>query len=153
MKQRCNNSKHKRYPDYGGRGIGICEEWNVPNGYEKFLNDIGKRPSNKYSIDRINNDGNYEPKNVRWATVKEQNNNKRDIPHPSKLMIEPGTRFGMMTILNETDPYIKKSGKKVRMFTCQCDCGEIRDVQLFHLTSGHTKSCGCQWGRNKKIKD
>jgi hypothetical protein len=79
MLTRCRNPKDKRYPDYGGRGIAVCERWHV---YENFLADMGRRPVNEpgrrmYSLDRINNDGNYEPDNCRWATSKEQNNNQR----------------------------------------------------------------------------
>lgn len=80
MLSRCNNPNHRNYPHYGARGIKVCERW---HSYENFLADMGRRPANfapgrggAYSIDRINNDGNYEPGNCRWATSAEQNNNK-----------------------------------------------------------------------------
>jgi len=73
--QRCNNPNDKAFKDYGGRGITICDEWK--NDFMAFYNHVGKRPSPKHSIDRINNDGNYEPNNVRWATQKQQSNNQR----------------------------------------------------------------------------
>lgn len=74
MLNRCRNPKCERYPRYGGRGIKVCVRWQ--KSYENFLLDMGRKPSNKYSIDRINNDGNYEPGNCRWATIDVQANNK-----------------------------------------------------------------------------
>lgn len=77
--QRCTNTAIKRYADYGGRGISICEKWR--NSFAAFLSDVGDRPSPEHSIDRFpNNNGNYEPENVRWATRKQQAQNKRKVP-------------------------------------------------------------------------
>jgi len=73
MMQRCYNSKKKQYKNYGGRGIMVCKRW---HNYNNFLTDMGRAPSKYHSIDRINNDGNYTPKNCRWATQSEQNRNK-----------------------------------------------------------------------------
>lgn len=73
MMARCKNPKTKHYRLYGGRGIKVCNRWLT---FENFLLDIGLRPSNKHSIDRYpNKDGNYQPGNVRWATIHEQNRN------------------------------------------------------------------------------
>lgn len=74
MRTRCNNKGHHKFPDYGGRGITICERWNK---FENFYADMGPRPSLNLSLDRIDNDGNYEPSNCRWATLKQQARNKR----------------------------------------------------------------------------
>lgn len=74
MRQRCNNSKSKFYKYYGGRGITVCDRW--LNSFENFLKDMGNRPEGM-SLDRINNDGNYEPANCRWATQSDQLKNRR----------------------------------------------------------------------------
>lgn len=73
MRSRCNNPKSKAYRYYGARGIKICTRW---NRFGKFLLDMGSRPKGK-TLDRINNDGDYEPGNCRWATNDEQRKNKR----------------------------------------------------------------------------
>ncbi len=75
IKQRCFNVKDKRYASYGGRGISMCQEWFYD--FHKFASHIGERPSSDHSIERIDNHGNYEPGNVKWATAYEQNSNKR----------------------------------------------------------------------------
>jgi hypothetical protein len=73
MLERCLNPKNKSYADYAGRGISVCQRWLK---FENFLEDMGERPP-CMSLDRINNDGNYEPGNCRWATATEQLNNTR----------------------------------------------------------------------------
>lgn len=77
MRSRCLNPKNKAFKDYGGRGIKICARW--LESYENFLADMGRRPSSKHSIHRIDNDGNYEPSNCKWATSLEQSDNKRSL--------------------------------------------------------------------------
>lgn len=74
MKARCVNPNHQSFKDYGGRGIKVCDEWLK---FENFLSDMGERPSKTHSLDRINNNGNYEANNCRWATRRQQCTNTR----------------------------------------------------------------------------
>ena len=75
MIKRCETPAATGYSDYGGRGIKVSPVWR--HDFDAFLRDVGPRPSDRHSLDRIDNDGDYEPGNVRWATVVEQNNNRR----------------------------------------------------------------------------
>lgn len=74
MKQRCFNPSNPSYPHWGGRGITVCEDW---LDFNQFFMDMGPRPSKGHSLERIDNDGNYEPSNCRWVKIDVQANNKR----------------------------------------------------------------------------
>jgi len=73
MLQRCENPNAQEYFRYGARGIKICDQW---HDFRNFLTDVGYKPTNEHQLDRINNDGNYEPGNIKWSTAKEQAANR-----------------------------------------------------------------------------
>lgn len=74
--RRCTLPTNPAYSKYGGRGIQVCDRWRL--SFHAFVEDVGMRPSPELSLDRIDNDGHYEPGNVRWATRKTQQRNKRN---------------------------------------------------------------------------
>lgn len=83
-RQRCNNPSAQAYANYGGRGIKFLFQ-----SFEEFFAEVGPRPNSDYSLDRIDNDKHYEPGNVRWATAKEQTNNRRSAFGPKSAICHP----------------------------------------------------------------
>lgn len=99
LRERCRNPANKDWPNYGGRGITVCERW---EDFENFMSDMGRRPGPKYSIERLDTNGPYAPGNCRWATAKEQCNNKRNTRvitafGESKPITEWAERLGVTT--------------------------------------------------------
>lgn len=123
MKQRCYNPNNRWYKAYGGRGITICDEWR--ESFMAFYRDMGDKPEGM-SIDRIDNDGNYEPGNCRWTTQKVQRNNQRK---------KEGT---MATLVENIDKEIKKAKEARKQLDNDIKELEIAKVALKRLGSKKT---------------
>lgn len=112
MLRRCFKDNFKQYADYGGRGITVCPQWLGPDGFSKFLADVGERPSREYSLDRKDHNGNYEPNNVRWATKKQQQRNMRS----SRILLYNGQARTMAE-------WAEVAGLSYKVFSNRIHCG------------------------------
>ncbi len=102
MIHRCHNPEHKSYRHYGARGISVCSRWR--KDYLAFVQDMGRRPSKRHSLDRKNNDKGYTPRNCRWVLPEEQANNTR----ASKYLTHKGvtlTRTQWARRISPSDPH------------------------------------------------
>lgn len=108
MLQRCTNPKTRRYSRYGGRGITVCERWRE---FPAFLEDMGPRPSPEHSLERKDNDGNYEPGNCVWATKSEQNSNKSN----NHYVIYKGERMSLVQAIRAAGDVVTLGGVQGRL--------------------------------------
>jgi len=120
MKTRCLNPRHRDYHKYGGRGITVCERW---LNFQNFLADMGEQPKG-LTIERINNHGNYEPQNCKWATYKEQSQNQR---HPKRKGYSWDRHHQKYQIR------ISKDGILYHFGYCKTEQGAIRQVKVARL--------------------
>lgn len=131
MNQRCYNVNSQVYEHYGKRGIEVCEGWQ--SSFEKFFRDMGERPSDKHTIDRINNDGDYEPNNCRWALQVQQINNQQRVIDARGYTFDKRTGKWIARIgyngkteyigSYETKEEAQKAYRKVKKRVLQCQHG------------------------------
>lgn len=120
MLSRCNDPKAGGYRNYGGRGIKVCDRWFY--SFKSFLDDMGERPTPKHTLERVDNDGNYEPLNCKWATREEQGRNRRNT-HPVFIK---GVRHSFRSACKE----IGVSYSAERCFLERASAQEIIDARL-----------------------
>lgn len=140
MKGRCTNVNHKKYPHYGGRGIYVCDRWmEKGTGYTNFINDMGYRPSDKHSIERIDVNGPYSPENCIWILLSEQAWNKQESAN-----VQPGDIFGKLTVISESEGRERNNDKtrKRRYFNVRCVCGNEKEIRMDKLRQRENQSCG-----------
>lgn len=129
MKHRCYNPSSPKYKDYGARGIRVCDRWR--NSYQAFITDMGNRPTPQHSIDRINNDGDYEPQNCRWALPVDQSNNTR-----TNRIIEYDGKAQTIT------QWAKELGIWKTTLKARLDAGMLPEQALVSCRLIRRKSCG-----------
>lgn len=135
MRRRCENSESQDYHNYGARGIKVCERWKV---FANFYADMGERPGKGYMIDRVDNDGDYEPENCRWTTVKESNRNRRNI----RFLVIDGIRKGL-------GEWAEESGTNLETIRSRLQRGWDSKEAVFGEIRQEMKRTGNRWRKRK----
>jgi hypothetical protein len=144
MNQRCNRPDATGWKHYGGRGIKVCDQWHRdhPNGFDNFCEYMGERPED-HSIDRINNDGNYEPGNVRWVTMKDNLLNRREVSkYRQTALTEDPAVFGNWIFNGDVERKYDNRGISNRYYKVVCKlCGSHESVRKQDITQGKSTKC------------
>lgn len=145
MKARCRDKSYPSFHRYGGRGITVCDDWK--NNFVAFYDwAVENGYSDDLEIDRINNNGNYEPSNCRWITKSENASNR-------ELKNIVGNRYGKLLVIKEEQFILRKDNRKTRLFLCKCDCGHEKIVRFSNLISAEKifadKECICNLKKEK----
>lgn len=140
MIKRCHDPNNKAYKDYGGRGIVVCDRWLGFDGFDNFIMDMGHRPSNDLSLDRINNDGSYSLENCRWATRKEQARNRRS----NKLF----TVNGITKTIAEWAEWTEQTGVDQKVISARVRFGWTAELAIFSpLREKANVAIGSKYGK------
>lgn len=119
---RCYNPNSHNYKNYGARGITVCERWRDPvNGLKNFIEDVGRRLNNTLSIERRNNNGNYEPSNCYWGTGKEQSNNTRN----NRWIKFDNVDYTIALLADKLEIVYKKLNKRICYYTTKYNLPEL----------------------------
>lgn len=127
MLSRCNNPNTHNYKNYGGRGIKV-----LYNSYIAFISDVGRRPNKRYSIDRINNEGNYERGNCQWATIQQQNTNRRPRVSQKKL-VNNSRKLQKQNSINRLETLYAKTSDSARNSKMVC----CKECEYWHHNGGN----------------
>lgn len=158
MKQRCYNSNNKKYSNYGGRGIKVCDRWLGPYGFQHFLEDMGPRPEG-CTLDRINVNGDYCPENCRWGNLSLQMYNRRPKEHSTKStgvsLSYRGKKHKPIYVANITKNY-KMYRKEFNNYIDALIWRAKKEVEFFgedSLQFDKIVALTIDWGRKHKINN